>query len=732
MKQAYKYNLHAIIRLAFVAFLLCYSIPIVYAQKQDTTRNETDDTQLQDALENILIDSDSESDAENAESVSQTLEDYLNRPLNINKVTAEELEDFPFLSAQQISGILKYRDNYGPYINLYELQAVPEIDVKTAKQLAPFFRMKDLMSYNVPLGALLVKGNHTVIMRYQQVLQQQAGYVPKDTLEDGSVVSRYKGSQARLYARYRYNYGNKISYGITAEKDPGEDFFTGSNKKGFDFYSAHFYLRNTGIFKHIALGDYEVRLGQGLVVATGLASRKSAFVMNVSHQGPPIKPYTSVNEATFMRGAATTIGIKKWELTVFGSYRKLDGNVSAAVADTTTIDPEGEGGTEETTPEDNFTDSNLATSIQTSGFHRTDSEIDDRGALTQLNGGGSFGYKSRQFTLCGNMLYSKFNKTFNPSDQPYNLYRFDRDQLINASIDYKYIYRNLNFFGETAVSDNGGVASINGVLAGLSPQTFLSVVHRYITPNYQYHPLFGNGFTENSRPVNEHGLFVGAIFKPIKYWTINAYADMYRFPWLRSTASAPSYGSDYLLKVVYQPERTVEMYAQYRYESKMDNANDDEVIFDYLTPHIRSSLRYQIQYKITPDLTLRSRAEWSWFEDGTNPKENGYAIMQDIMYKPLSKPYSFNARFALFDTDSYNTRIYAYENDVLYQFSIPPYNNQGTRFYLNVRLKPMRHMDIWLRYAQTHYTNINEIGSGNELISGKNRSEIKAMVRYVF
>ena len=85
------------IRLSLIALLLCCSIPIVYAQKQDTTRNDADDQQLQDALENILIDSDSESDAENAESVSQTMEDYLNHPLNINKVTSEELEDFPFL-----------------------------------------------------------------------------------------------------------------------------------------------------------------------------------------------------------------------------------------------------------------------------------------------------------------------------------------------------------------------------------------------------------------------------------------------------------------------------------------------------------------------------------------------------------------------------------------------------------------------------------------------------------
>lgn len=728
--------------LVIAALVVWWCGTAAFAQQIDTTRQESDDVQLQDALENILIDSDNESDAENAEAISQQLEDYLARPLNINKVTQEELQDFPFLTPQQIGGILDYRDQYGPYINLYELQAVPQLDTRTAKQLAPFFRMKDLMTYNVPLGALLVKGNHTLLMRYQQVLQKQAGYEPKDTLADGSVVPRYNGSQPRLYARYRYNYGNKISYGVTAEKDPGEPFLTGSNERqGFDFYSAHFFLRNVGVFKHIAAGDYEVRLGQGLVMATGLTQRKSAFVMNVSRQGPALRPYSSVNEALFLRGAATTIAIKKWELTLFGSLRRLDGNVLAADTSTLVIDPEGEGGTgeEQGGEEEALSNSDRATSIQTSGLHRTDSEIANRNALQMINGGGSFGYKSRRFTMCANVLWSKFNKSFDPSSAPYNLYRFDGNQLVNASVDYKYQYRNFNLFGETAVSDNGGIATLNGAQIGLSPQAFLSLVHRYFAPNYQYHPLFGNSFAESSRPVNEQGFYAGMVVKPIKYWTINAYADLYRFPWLRSSAAAPSYGADYLVKVIYQPERTIEMYAQYRYETKLENPSSSDLIdadesptFDYIVPNVRSSARYQIQYKITPNLTLRSRAEWSWYDGGVLPKEGGYAIMQDIIYKPLSQPVSFNARFALFDTPSYNSRIYAFENDVLYQFSIPAYYNQGMRFYLVTRIKAMRHLDIWLRYAQTHYTNIDEIGSGNDLIVGKNKSEIKAMFRYIF
>lgn len=704
--------------------LLCLTIT---AQNPDPQK-EPNMNDLEEMMENIANDSE-DANTENNDTYLETLNDYVERPLNLNKVTEDELHDFPFLTPQQINGILDYREKYGPFINRLELQAIPELDLRTAKMMEPFVRETDLMNFNIPLGKLLFGGTNTVFLRYQQFLQPQEGYQKLDTLPDGTAYSAYKGSPQRLYARYRYNYSNKISYGITAEKDPGEEFLKGSNKKGFDFYSAHFYIRNVGIFKHIAVGDYEVRLGQGLTVFTGLGNRKSSYVMNVSRQSPVIKPYTSVNEALFFRGAATTLSLKKFELTLFGSYKPLDVSI-----DTFLVDQDGEIIGEITENDDLITDESGAGGLSgaISGLHRTPAEIARRNTVQQLNAGGSFGYKSRRFSLAANAFYSQYSVPVLKATTPYQYYSFNGDHNINASIDYKYTYKNFNFFGETAMSQNGGVATLNGAMVGMGPRSFLSVAYRHYSPDYWYHPFYTNAFGENSKPANENGLFVGTILKPHRFWTINAYADTYKHPWLKSGADAPSYGNDYLLKVTYQPERTIEVYAMYRHETKMENSPETDVDQDYLTPHSRSNVRAQVQYKITPNLTLRSRAEWSWFSDGFNPREKGYAIMQDIIYKPLSQPISFNARFALFDTDSYNSRIYAYENDVLYVFSIPPYYNQGTRFYITMRYKPFKSTDIWLRFAQTNYTNLDEIGTGNERIDGHVRSEIKAMFRYKF
>lgn len=713
--------------LSVLLLLLCLQMQ---AQKQPSKDAGEDNAnqQVEDLID-VIADEVSDSEVSN-DTYVERFSDFLDDPLDMNKATFEQLSELdPLLSREQIEGILKYREQVGDFISKYELQSVPELDLATIRKIDPFVKAGgDLMRFNVPFKDLMTKGTHQVFFRYSQILESQRGYQKIDTLPDGTAYSQYAGSPQRLYARYRYNYGNKISYGVTGEKDPGEEFFKGSNRKGFDFYSAHFYMRDVGPLKHLALGDYELRLGQGLVAWSGLGQRKSAFVMQIMRQGQTIRPYTSINEALFHRGAAATIGLgKKWEATAFGSWRKRDANVidTTNAGDYNLVDIETGEVVDEFAVED--ADIGDITSLQTSGLHRTQSEIKDRNAIDQYTMGGNISYKTRPLSVGFNALYSRLSRELSPADLPYNIYRFSGNSLLDMSVDYKALVRNFTFFGETAMSDNGGIATLNGMLLSLDKKIFMSVAQRYYSPTYQ--SLFGAAFGENSLPNNESGLFFGLTAKPIKNWTLTAYYDLYRSPWLRFKTDGPSHGYDALVRLTWTPVRELETYVQYRYENKKSNAPDNITDSDFLDDNMRSSLRYQIDYKLTKAVRLRSRAEFSWFQAGDNPREKGYAVMQDIIVKPLGSPLSFNARFALFDTDSYNTRIYAYENDVLFVFAIPPYYYRGSRYYFTLRYRLFKNVDVWLRYAQTYWSNQNEIGSGNELINGHTRSEIKAMLR---
>ena len=100
--------------------------------------------------------------------------------------------------------------------------------------------------------------------------------------------------------------------------------------------------------------------------------------------------------------------------------------------------------------------------------------------------------------------------------------------------------------------------------------------------------------------------------------------------------------------------------------------------------------------------------------------------------KKMGFPLSANARFAVFRTPSYNTRIYAYENDVLYSFSIPAYYGNGIRYYFTLRYNATRWLDVWVRWAQTYRSDVKVIGSGLDAIDGNKRSEIKVQMRVKF
>ena len=82
-------------------------------------------------------------------------------------------------------------------------------------------------------------------MRATQVLEKSRGYL----LDSSKAKNFYPGSPQKILVRYKYIFKNLLQYGVTAEKDAGEQFFKGGQKTGFDFYSAHFFVRNLGIIK---------------------------------------------------------------------------------------------------------------------------------------------------------------------------------------------------------------------------------------------------------------------------------------------------------------------------------------------------------------------------------------------------------------------------------------------------------------------------------------------------
>ena len=170
-----------------------------------------------------------------------------------------------------------------------------------------------------------------------------------------------------------------------------------------------------------------------------------------------------------------------------------------------------------------------------------------------------------------------------------------------------------------------------------------------------------------------------------------------------------------------------------RQRNKEKNSSLNLNPLDYLIKTQQTNYRFNVSYSVTPSIKLRSRVELIYYYEQESAAQHGYMIYQDVMYKALGKPLSITFRYALFDTDGYDSRIYAYENEVLYSYSLPALSEKGSRTYLLLNYNITRNIEVWLRYAQTFYNNKSIISEGSlSEIQGNTKSEIKAQIRFSF
>ncbi len=702
------------------------------------------DTLSADALNNLLIeqverlaeDSDEDVDYEDL------LEHYIfygDNPVNINSDEVMRLVELHLLSVFQYEELQKYRRFYGDFMFIDELEMVEGFDEQTLAIIRPVVCIeKDQSKDKITLNKMARYGKHQLVGRYEQVLEQQQGYAPfDDSLLLKKPNSRYLGSPQKLQFKYTYNYRNKIRAGFVLEKDAGEMFFTDKVSdtiqallgkqyhRGFDFAGFHLYAKDLGIVKAAVLGDYQLAYGQGLTLWSGMSFGKAGAGSSVMKQGRGITPKGSASEYAFMRGAALTLGGGPFSGTIFYSNRLVDANISAI----DTLDSEAE----------------FVSSLQETGYHRTIGELQDRHAIRQQVIGGHLSYAIAHFEVGYTAHHTWLNVPLELRPSHYNQFYFQGQRLTNQGIDFKYVKGKYAVFGEASMSYNPGTKTPESVegptqtvlrqaqgpaFAGLfgitvKPAGYLNFTIMYRDYGKTYQNLLGNAFGEGSRNQGQRGIYLGLEAAPAPYWNILAYADQFQFTWLTSQVNAPSRGHDYYLRISHSFNRRTQAYLQFRSKTKMKNSTDGMVFSHYPILYTKNSVRFNINYQIGWDLHFTNKAEYAHYhnEDGSN--EHGYFLCQDIAYKPENKPFSLTFRYAIFDAQDYNARIYAYENDVLYSFSVPALYGKGMRVYLLGKVKLFDALTLYARIGRTIYSDRDEIGSGLTLIEGNHKTDLK-------
>ncbi len=662
-------------------------------------------TSLDDYIESIIEDLDSDLNFD-FNTLYEIYEYRLSNPIHLNKTTNDELQELLFLSDIESQSIIEYREEHGDFISIYELQAVPNLSLKNISRLSDFITIgKDGSQYQQTFAEMLKSGKHEIFIRNEQTLERVKGQTKDDNGEKA-----FEGNPSNYYLRYRYNTDNRLRFGFTAEKDAGETFFRRSNTTGFDFYSFHFHLKNVlkGV-KDLSIGDYTLNFGQGLTVHNSFGGTKSALVNSIKKNGQIIRPYSSRGEAIFLRGIATTIDVSKaLDVTGFVSYKNEDANIS--FIDTTDTDGL-------------FVE---FSSIRQDGFHRTASEIEDENTLRRLTTGGRIELSAFPLKIAGNIVVDNFESSFNPQNTVANLFRFRGNTLLNTSIDYSYKWKNVNLFGEAAYSNNSGTAQLYGALIALNRKADISILYRNYSREYQ--SLLANAFGESSRVNNEKGIYVGFNYEASEKWQFSLYFDQWENPWVRFRVDGPATGTEYLARLTYTPGYKYNSYLQYRYERKERNLSGNETPIDILIPTKLHRWRFNQQIQLNRKFELRNRLEFSLFED--DERSGGLLIAQDVFYR--TRKLNLSSRIAYFNTADFDSRIYAFESDLLYSFSIPFFSNEGFRFYINSKWKINYNLTAEFRIARSQFIDINEIGSGNNLISGNSRTDTKVQLRYKF
>lgn len=699
-------------RLLFSVVLFITCSGALAAQPPIDTVSPEPPPEVEQLMEDQLASQGSENDDFDLNTTFSILNEYRRRPLDLNKCSAEELAELPFFNDIQIGQILDYRRMMNGFLNQYELQVIPSLNLETIRAALPYLRVGGgIDDLRVPIKQMLQEGDREVFLRWTRNLETADGF------EDG----RFLGDPNQVYIRFKQRYSNKLSFGFTMEKDAGEPLFSGPNKKrGFDFYSAHLYVRDLNRrIKAVALGDYSISMGQGLIIHNGFGAAKSALVTNIRRSGRTVRPYSSVNESLFLRGAATTIGIgDNLELTAFASRRGRDGNLLEP--DTVTLDE--------------FTDLVFSdiSSLDIDGLHRTESEIEDRNAITLTSYGGSLRYNlpKNRGHLAFNGMQENLSNPLVLTPQPYNRFFFQGTSLLNLSVDYSYRIKNLTFFGEAAQSDNGGQAHLHGLLAGLDRYINLAIVYRNYAKDYQ--ALNANPFGESNGGRNEEGIYFGLEVNPAKNWKMSGYYDIFRHPWLRFNIDAPSTGNEWRFRLTYWQKRKLETYLELRQENKGTGVDLLFNPLDGVVTRNRFQGRLHFAYQINKAFEWRNRLDFGFTDTEVNNRQTGFMIYQDFIYRPIASPWSMSSRIAFFNTDGYQVRFYNYENGLLYNFRIPAYYGRGTRMYLNLRYKGIRNLTIEGRIAQLYYADRETIGSGLLEIELPRRTEVGAQIKYNF
>lgn len=652
-------------------------------------------------VERLLEGNDIGRTEEGYEEMVRTLVYLAHHPLDINRVGFDSLKMLFLLSDSQADNLLRFRERHGCFTHAQELLLVRGFGERDLENILPFIVVGD--GEREP-GERFRRPRQEVLARVRARLPASEGYrryypyefaLKKDY--EAKLRNRFHGPPLGTLVRYGYRSGRGWQAGVTLENDAGEGYFSRHQRAGFDFLSAHVQAEGGGVLRRAVAGDFRVRWGQGLVAWGGFAAGKSDVAIGNEKSGGGIAAYTSADENGYLRGAAVTLApARQVECDLFFSLKRPDGTLAAG--DT------------------------AAVSLYEGGYHRNDNECAKKRTLKERTGGVAVRWNTRFFRAGVHVLGYGITPRLLPGSRIHQRYNDSGRRRCLVGVDYKTAFRGVYFFGETAWSEEGAVATLNGVRTGFSWCSLAFLYRRY---GKRYASRYASGFGEYAHTANEEGIYGGLEASPVENLKLSFYADAFRFFAPRYLATHPGWGWEVLGTLVYA-RPAAEHTLRYKREARPEDLAGG-------SPAVRrkEEWRYQYTRPATGCFEWRTRLSVSRYAKG-EVRECGYMLAQDVLYTSQRGRLRMQGRVAWFDTDSYQSRIYAYENNVLYGYSFPAFYGRGVRTYVNLSWRPCRGVTCYVKSGFTFYPGRESAGSGVNRVEGDKQGDVTLQLRWSF
>lgn len=580
------------------------------------------------------------------ESCLERLSDLSEDPVTINSASEDEISRLFFLTPFQVKELCSYVKSTGQIVSIYEIASIPGFTRETAAMMLPFITFEKTTERTRFFGHV------------------KSTLLTNLTLS-GKPDTSWAGSHARLLSKYKITSG-RITAGLTLDKDPGEKLFSDGKP---EFLSGYVSYKGSGIVRKVIAGDFSARFGHGTAVNTsygmGLPLTSTSYLAARSE----VRPYTSSAENSFFRGVTAELAAGRFSVTAY---------LSSDLADASLSD-----------------DSLRAESLHTTGLHRTNTEYVRRDNLRVVSHGISIRYDAEN--VRAGFVWTRERLSLPLIKEKYEtreIFSFSGNRGQAYSVYYSSRLKRILVSGELSFDNDFSRAFVQSVSSRITGRFMLNALYRSYEPGYS--SLHGSGPGASAGSWNERSVFTGFTYEAARHLFVAAGCDFRSYPWLRYRCTAPSTAIRQEVRIRYLPAENLSAELLYNFRRSSYDVPESPSIpvqEEISTNYLRGSVRYSP----SDNLTLTTRLDWkSAGSEGT-----GMAFVQDLVLRPVRMPLTFWFRHCIYRISDWDARIYTYENDLLYSFSIPALSGNGSRSYIMVKYEAGDFAEFRFKFGST-------------------------------